>query len=86
MSDVFDSYEALQQAVMKPTRKDEILDIIITDLHTSYHAPLPLPPLQVDEDKVGKDSDHRIMLFPKTKAALEENINTLILGPYPSQV
>ena len=64
MSDVLNSYGALQQVVMKPTRKDEILDIILTDLHTSYHAPLPLPPLQVDDDQVGKDSDHRIILFP----------------------
>ena len=64
VSEILDSCSALQQVVLEPTRKDEILDMLITDLHTHYHSPLPLPPLRVDEDKIGKDSDHRIILFP----------------------
>ena len=28
-----------------------------------YHPPTTLPPLQVDSDKAGKDSDHNIVLF-----------------------
>ena len=64
MSDMLDSYGALQQVVTESTRKDEILDVIITDLHTLYHAPICVPPLQVDEGRVGKDSDHNVVIFP----------------------
>ena len=44
ITDVLNSYGALHQVVLQPTRKDEILDIILTDLHTFYHSPLPVPP------------------------------------------
>ena len=40
------------------------MENIITDLHTLYQAPECLPPLQVDEDKAGSDSDHNIVLLP----------------------
>ena len=63
ITDVLNWYGALHQVVLQPTRKDKILDIILADLHTCYHSPLLVPPLQVDDDTVGKDSDHRIILF-----------------------
>ena len=53
----------LQQVVSTPTRKSSVLELLLTDLHTLYHPPTILPPLQVDSDKVGKDSDHDVVLF-----------------------
>ena len=44
-------------------RKLATLEILITDLHAAYHPPTTLPPLQVDSDKQGKDSDHDVVLF-----------------------
>ena len=46
-----------------PTRKSAVLELLLTDLHTQYHPPTTLPPLQVDDDKSGKDSDHDVVLF-----------------------
>ena len=40
------------------------MENIITDLHTLYQPPECLAPLQVDEDKAGKDSDHNVVLLP----------------------
>ena len=63
VSDILESYGALKQVCSVPTRKEATLDILITDLHTYYHPPTTLPPLQVDSDKTGKDSDHDVVLF-----------------------
>merc|ERR1711936_339600 len=57
----------LRQIITEPTRYTATLENIITDLHTLYQPPTCLPPLQVDLDKPGKDSDHNIaMLSPIT--------------------
>ena len=64
VEDIIDSYGALQQVVKEPTGKDEVLDLILTDLHTDYHSPVSLPPLEVDSQSRGKDSDHNVILFP----------------------
>ena len=56
-------YGALHQVVSEPTRKKEILDLILTDMHTKYHPPVNLPPFEVDPNLKGKDSDHMIILF-----------------------
>ena len=37
----------------------------ITDLHMLYQQPECLPPLQVDSDKPGKDSDHNIVILAR---------------------
>ena len=55
------SYDpSLKQIVRKCTNKnrDKVLDCFITDLHSLLQEPTILPPIQVDSDKVGKDSDH----------------------------
>ena len=62
--DILDAYGALHQVVTEATRKEEILDIILTDLHIEYHTPISLQPLEVDSDIRGKDSDHNVILFP----------------------
>ena len=63
INDILESYGGLKQIVSVPNRKSATLQLILTDLHTMYHPPTTLPPLQVDEDKNGKDGDHDIMLF-----------------------
>ena len=60
---ILDSYGALKQIISTPTRNGAILELLITDLHTFYHPPTTLPPLQVDDDKVGADSDHDVLLM-----------------------
>ena len=66
-SDVIDSYGALKQCVTVGTRKEATLEIILSDLLNLYHPPTVLAPLQVDSEKNGKDSDHKIVIFaPKS--------------------
>ena len=49
------------------TRKDAVLSMILSDLHTLYHPPTTQAPLQADKEKAGKSSDHDIIIFaPKT--------------------
>ena len=60
---ILDSYGPLRQIISVPTRHSATLENIITDLHTLYQQPECLPPLQVDRDKPGKDSDHNIVVL-----------------------
>ena len=60
---ILESYWSLRQIISVPTRHSATLENIITDLHTLYQQPECLPPLQVDSDKPGKDSDHNIVSF-----------------------
>ena len=60
---ILDAYGPLRQVITFPSRKSAILEKLITDLHTMYQPPECLPPLQVDEDKTGKDSDHNIAVL-----------------------
>ena len=62
-SEILDCYGGLKQIISVPTRKQATLEILLTDLHALYHPPTTLPPLQVDPDKAGKDSDHDVVLF-----------------------
>ena len=60
---ILDSYGALKQVISTGTRGDAILENIITDLHSFYHPPTTLAPLQVDTGKKGSDSDHQVVIF-----------------------
>ena len=60
---ILDAYGPLRQVITFPSRKSAILEMLITDLHTMYQPPECLAPLQVDDDKTGKDSDHNIALL-----------------------
>ena len=62
-ADILDSYGALRSVVSVPTRKSATLEVILTDLHSAYHPPTTLPPLQADEGSQGKDGDHNIVVF-----------------------
>ena len=56
------------------------------DLHTLYHPPTTLLPLQVDTGKPGKDSDHNIVVFaPKhnIQYTSEEAKTTVRTRPLP---
>ena len=86
ITDILDCYGALKQVCSTPNRKAATLTIILTDLHTFYHPPTTLPPLKVDSDKTGKDSDHNIVLFaPKTdqKYKIERNKRNVRTRPLP---
>ena len=60
---ILDAYGSLRQIISFGTRKSAILEKIITDLHTLFQPPRCLPPIQVDEDKDGSDSDHNIVIL-----------------------
>ena len=69
ITDILDSYGGLKQIISIPTRQEATLSIVLTDLHNFFHPPIILPPLQVDDDKKGKNGDHEIVLLaPKNNA------------------
>ena len=83
-TDILDSYGALHQVISVPTRKSATLEVIITDLHTQYHAPTTLPPLQVDTGKAGQDSDHNIVVFaPRSDIKYENKIKKEVIKTRP---
>ena len=56
-----------RQLVHHHTHNDKILDLIITDLHSLYHPPLPNNPLLPDDPAVAAPSDHvGNLLLPRT--------------------
>ena len=63
ISSILNAYGALKQSVSVPTRNGAVLEIVLSDLHTLYHPPTTLDPLQVDEDKNGVNSDHNIVVL-----------------------
>ena len=52
----------LHQIVTRPTYRNSILDIIVTDLGHLYHEPIIRPPVNPDDPKHGVPSDHSIAL------------------------
>ena len=52
----------LRQIVTKPTRKKEILDVLLTNLFPFYNSPIILPPVQPDIPSQGVASDHSVPL------------------------
>ena len=64
IEDILDCLGTLKNIQVEATRKDEILDLVITDLHTFYLPTATIAPLTVDPECKGKDSDHNIIIFP----------------------
>ena len=86
VNDILDAYGALKQFNSVPTRKDAILELLLTDLHPFYHPPTTLAPLEVDPDKNGSNSDHDVVLLaPKSNCKFkDERIKkTVITRPIP---
>ena len=84
---ILDSYGALKQVISTGTRKGATLGNIITDLHSFYHPPTTLTPLQVDEGKKGADSDHQVVVFAPTsnKNVMKQRLKkTIITRPLPN--
>ena len=52
----------LKQVVSLPTRKLEILDVLLTNLFPFYNAPVIIPPVQPDVPGQGVPSDHSVPL------------------------
>ena len=50
------------QIVRKPTRKDNLLSVIIIDLRRFYIEPQIIDPIPVDDHKMGTPSDHNGVL------------------------
>ena len=87
MNRILDCYGPLRQIITSATRDSAILENIITDLHTLYQEPECLPPLQVDDDKAGSDSDHNIVLLPPiTINNNRKRIKKAVVGHCLSQV
>ena len=63
----------LQQVVKVPTRLSpaRILDPIITTLKKYYCEPVTKPPIEADQNKSGKPSDHLVVLFEPYTASLD---------------
>ena len=60
---ILQCYGALKQLVTDGTRQSAVLEYIITDLQGLFHPPSCISPLEVDEDKIGKNSDHNIIVL-----------------------
>ena len=63
IGNILDAYWALNQLVSVPTRQGATLEIVLSDLHSLYHPPTTLPPLEVDQNKNGANSDHNILVI-----------------------
>ena len=50
----------MRQIVDKPTRKNKILDVIITNVPDLYKSPIIVPPVPCDVPGVGVPSDHSV--------------------------
>ena len=86
IADILDSYGALKQIISVSTRNSATLEILLTDLHTMFHPPTTLPPLQVDSDKAGKDSDHNVVVFaPNSNMEYKQSRKkkTILTRPLP---
>ena len=64
---------SLKQMVQTPTRlnPDAILDPVITTMHKLYLPPVTKPPINNDEEKKGKPSDHLVVLMYPVKSAID---------------
>ena len=88
ISSILNAYGALKQSVSVPTRKGAILEIVLSDLHTIYHPPTTLAPLQVDADKNGVDSDHNVVVLApliNAKYCIDRVKNLSKLGHHQNQ-
>ena len=84
ITDILESYGGLKQIISVPTRKLATLSIVLTDLHSFFHPPTTLPPIQVDSDKDGKDGDHDIVLLaPKDNAKFKQERRKKIIKSRP---
>ena len=85
IENVLESNGALHQICNVPTRKDAILEFVITDMTTLFHPPTTLEPIKQD-DKTGKPSDHDVLIVaPRTDVnfKMERHKKTVHIRPMP---
>ena len=58
---------AFRQIVLKPTRKNKTLTVVITDLHRYYQEPIIIPPVSVDEGSTGSPKNQEEHYYPSEK-------------------
>ena len=78
----------MKQVISVPTRKGAVLEKVITDMHSFYHPPTSLPPLQVDERKKGKNGDHKVIIMAplsNTNFKLERKKRIVKTRPLPKE-
>ena len=86
VNDILESYGALKSIISVPTRKLATLEVILTDVPNLFHPPTTLSPLQVDQDKLGKDSDHEIVVLApisNIQYKRERKKRTVLTRPLP---
>ena len=64
-----------KQCVTKPTRKEKILSVIVTDLHMHYEDVKVFPPLEPDIEGDGAASDHSTPYLKVNNCVSEPKIN-----------
>ena len=69
MKDLCNIDSSLKQVVKKPTRKKNILDVILTNLHSFYQEPEIIPAIEPDVIGKGEPSDHSGVLMIQTVAS-----------------
>ena len=75
---LLDISPTLHQIVTKPTYKNSVLEVIVTDLGHLYHEPIIRPPVDPDDHNDGVPSDHRIALaFPNTNPSKPAKRDTI---------
>ena len=83
---LINAYGCLKSVITVPTRKSSTLESLLTDLHNQYFEPTTLSPLEVDDDKKGKNSDHEIVVYaPKSRPDYERKAQkkTVTARPIP---
>ena len=79
----------LQQIVRQPTRGQNILDVIVTNLARYYQEPVIVPPLVPDKPGHGVPSDHNgVCAIPITGrgSCAQRNITKKIIRPLPASL
>ena len=79
----------LKQVVRSFTRKQEILDILLTNLFPFYNSPVIIPPVQPDVPGQGVPSDHSVPLcVPHTDPnnPPKREYKTIISRPLPDSI
>ena len=73
-----------KQIVKVPTRKDKILDVVVTDLESFYQEPVAIPPGPVD-GQVGVPSDHQgVLVEPINNWTHKSTVSTTkVFQPLP---
>ena len=89
-TDILESYGAMHQCVSVGTRQASqdgaALTLVLSDLHTHYHPPTTLNPLEVDDDKTGRNGDHDMVVFaPKANPdfQIQRKKRTIRTRPIP---